>query len=665
MPPEVWGGIEATVVRIGGRWRSQIVETGHHDRPDDLDRIASLGIRTLRYPVLWESVAPEHPDACDWSWHDRQLRKLQTLGIDVIAGLVHHGSGPGYTDLLDHTFGEKLAAYAGTVAKRYPWIQRFTPVNEPLTTARFSALYGHWYPHRRDEASFLRAVVNQCRGIVLAMQAIRRETPCAKLIQTEDLGRTFSSRLLQYQAEFENQRRWLSFDLLCGSIDTSHPLRDYLLRNGITGAELSFFQQNACPPDTLGMNHYPTSERYLDERCDLFHPSSHGGNGRHRYADIEAVRVDLPVEATGPEARLQELWDRYRRPVAITEVHHGSTREEQLRWLLEGWQSALAVQKQGGNVQAVTAWALLGVVDWNSLLLQHQGFYEAGAFDIRSNPPRPTILAKAITSLARQQSFRHPVLAVPGWWRRQSRLYEHLRSQDPEPLPPSQPVLVLGNTVLTDIIAGSCTLRGLPAVAVQVPASVDGGLLYAVQLLRRHQPWAVMDTDLATCDRERAGPDGSGVDFRRVGFLAAACDAAGIPFIGLHQWAGTTDHPSAGMVKENIEIRQLPRMEGLSGFPQLQGFLRDHPRALILDVGFLPEDCLPALSHAALDLLIDGETGLWHLPYLDGAQRLAASGLTFIRGPNVTRGLQQAALSRRRGIPDRQLSAGREVLTER
>ena len=35
--------------------------------------------------------------------------------------------------------------------------------NEPLTTARFSALYGAWYPHAKDDALFSRAVVNRGR----------------------------------------------------------------------------------------------------------------------------------------------------------------------------------------------------------------------------------------------------------------------------------------------------------------------------------------------------------------------------------------------------------------------------------------------------------------------------------------------------------------------
>ena len=50
------------------------------------------------------------------------------------------------------------------VAERYPWVEHYTPVNEPLTTARFSGLYGHWYPHARDDGAFLRALLQPVPG---------------------------------------------------------------------------------------------------------------------------------------------------------------------------------------------------------------------------------------------------------------------------------------------------------------------------------------------------------------------------------------------------------------------------------------------------------------------------------------------------------------------
>ncbi|MBV9377718.1 MAG: dTDP-4-dehydrorhamnose reductase, partial [Alphaproteobacteria bacterium] len=147
---EIWGGVECTITRVQDTFRDQLADTGHKHRPHDLDAIAELGLRTLRYPVLWEQVAPDSLERPDWGWHDGRLKRVARLGMRPIAGLVHHGGGPRYTNLLDPEFPHLLARYAGMVAQRYPSIEIFTPVNEPLTTARFSCLYGHWYPHRKD-----------------------------------------------------------------------------------------------------------------------------------------------------------------------------------------------------------------------------------------------------------------------------------------------------------------------------------------------------------------------------------------------------------------------------------------------------------------------------------------------------------------------------------
>jgi hypothetical protein len=222
-PLGLWAGAECTVNRVGDHYFDQTVWTGHQDRISDLDLFAGLGICRLRYPVLWERTAPRGLARADWSWADARLARLRELGVRPVVGLVHHGSGPRHTSLLKPSFAAGVARFARAVAERYPWVDSYTPINEPLTTARFSALYAHWYPHARDERSFVEALLNQCRAVVLAMRAIRFVNPAAQLIQTEDLGKTFSTPLLAYQAEFENQRRWLSFDILCGRLDRRHP----------------------------------------------------------------------------------------------------------------------------------------------------------------------------------------------------------------------------------------------------------------------------------------------------------------------------------------------------------------------------------------------------------------------------------------------------------
>lgn len=431
-PPELWGGVECTVNRVGDRFFDQLHASGHHQRDADIAAIAGLGLRAVRYPVLWERTEPA-PGRPDFAWADRRLALLQAHGLAAIVGLVHHGSGPAHTHLLDPQFPRLLARYAGAVARRYPWIELYTPVNEPLTTARFSGLYGHWYPHHRSDGSFCRALVQQCRATQLAMREIRRVQPRARLLHTEDLGATFSTPALLYQAEFENERRFLSTDLLCGRVDRHHPLRDYLTDAGITDAELAALGDEP-PPDLLGVNHYITSVRFLDDRVEHYPDALVGGNGRHRYADVEAVRV-CAEGFLEPHELLAELWARYRLPIAITEAHLACDPDEQVRWFDELWRAARRCRESGIDVRAVTAWSLLGAFDWHCLVTQRTGYYEPGAFDVRDGTPRPTELARYLADLGRGAGADHHALARPGWWRLPSRLVHPPAARAHRPAP--------------------------------------------------------------------------------------------------------------------------------------------------------------------------------------------------------------------------------------
>ncbi|MGI4743934.1 MAG: family 1 glycosylhydrolase [Janthinobacterium lividum] len=420
---EIWGGVECTCRRVGDTYSDQLVRSGHRDRLDDLDRFADLGLRTLRYPVLWETVAPDSLDHPDWQWPDERLGRLQELGIEPIMGLVHHGSGPRYTALDQPSFAPGLARYARMVAERYPWVTYYTPVNEPLTTARFSGLYGLWYPHGRSDATFVRILINELQATRLAMLAIREVNPAAQLVQTEDLGQAHGTPALAEQVAFENHRRWLTFDVLSGRVTPAHPLWDYLRGHGIAAAELQEFVDSPLPPDVLGINYYATSERYLDDRLELY-PGQPVISGvcYPAYADVEALRV-TGVAPVGLESLLRETWERYRIPLAITESHLGCTREEQLRWLHQTWEAANRLHASGVELRGLTVWSLLGAFDWDNLLTQDGASYETGIFDVRSGQPRPTALHEMVRCLIKDGYYRHPVLLGKGWWQRDMRFY--------------------------------------------------------------------------------------------------------------------------------------------------------------------------------------------------------------------------------------------------
>lgn len=413
---ELWGGHECTVNRVGDRWRDQSRLSGHDERPEDLDRFAELGLKALRYPVLWERIE-RAPGRCDWSWADVRLERMRSLGLRPIVGLIHHGSGPAWTDLLDTGFAPGLARHAARAAERYPWVRDWTPVNEPLTTARFSALYGHWHPHLRDERAFWLALLNQIDAVRLSMRAIRQVRPDARLVQTEDFGHTWATAPCAVQARYENERRLMTWDLLSGRVTPGHPL--WLRLEGLgLGARLDAIAEDPCPPQLLGVNHYVTSDRFLDHRLERYPPQVHGGNGEIAYADIEAVRV-LSDRACGWDRSLRTLWERYGLPIAVTECHLGCTPEQQRLWLAACWNAALRARADGVPVEAVTVWALLGSYDWDSLLTRSAGRYEAGAFDVSGGVPLRTSLGDLIANLG--AGGPAPVEGG-GWWEMEQRL---------------------------------------------------------------------------------------------------------------------------------------------------------------------------------------------------------------------------------------------------
>jgi dTDP-4-dehydrorhamnose reductase len=651
--PELWGGFECTVNRLGDSYMDQLELSGHAARESDLELLREIGFHAVRYPVLWERVAPNGMENIDWSWPDRRLQKLRASGIRPIAGLLHHGSGPKHTNLLDPRFPELFAVYARSVAERYPWLDAYTPINEPLTTARFSCLYGHWYPHQRDNGKFLRALLNQCRATILAMAEIRKVNPREQLVQTEDLGKIHSTAPLAYQADFENQRRWLSLDLLCGLVGQHHPLRKHILSHGIAGHELEWFLENPMPPDILGFNYYLSSERFLDHRVKLYPGCPIGGNEQDVYVDVEAART-LKEGLGGAGTLLREAWQRFKLPLALTEVHNGCTREEQARWFVEQYDSAAGLISQGIDVRAVTAWALLGSFNWNTLVTR-EGTYEPGVYDVRAPRPLPTVMVRILQAIAAGKSPDHPFLKSPGWWRKPSRhtygvCCSSISGSPARPLPPrrtepARPILIAGRTgTLGGTFARICAERGLEYELLS-RAQMDIANLRSVNAaIERWQPWAIVnaagyvrvdDAELESerCSRENTlGP----------AVLAAACANRGIKLLSFSSDL-VFDGQKSTPYLESDPVRPLNRY-GISKAEAESAVLALLPAALIVRASafFGPWDeynfvtatlralyrgeevmattdyvvsptYVPDLVHASLDLMIDDARGIWHL----------------------------------------------------
>jgi dTDP-4-dehydrorhamnose reductase len=407
MSIEIWASPEPTIARIDDTHsRDQLVETGHAARAGDIALLADLGVRAARYPVLWEMTAPHDPHRRDYRWAAARLEALASRGVAPIVTLLHHGSGPRYTNLLDPAFPELFAEYAAATARRFPWITGWTPINEPLTTARFSTLYGVWYPNRFDDAAFGRAIVNEARAIALASDRIRDVIPNATFMLTEDLQRFVAAdESVAAYVEHKRQRMYVSCELLQGRIVDGHPMHRYLVeRCGISAIELAECARRPHPPDVMGWNYYPYSERWL------------AGDGSGRAQNLGLVEV--APEQLDFRAALRAAHARLQLPFALSEVHVIGDEDERARWMLQRFADVVALQDDGLPIVGFGAWAAFGMVDWVSLLRSSDGVREDGIYTCVSaaETPQRTKVADVVTALAAGTIPAMPARA--GWWER-------------------------------------------------------------------------------------------------------------------------------------------------------------------------------------------------------------------------------------------------------
>lgn len=663
-PLQMWAGLECTLNRVGDCYIDQSEKNGHTSRISDLKLFAQLNLKKIRYPCLWERVAPDDLDHCDWSYLDGRLNEIRKLGISPIAGFLHHGSGPIYTNLLDPEFPVKLALYARKFAIRFPWVEDYTPVNEILTTARFSCLYGHWYPHKKEHASFIKAIFNQVKGTILAMRAIREIIPKARLIQTDDLGRAQSTEELKYQADFENERRWLGWDLLCGKISGDHPIAWYL-KAGMSDEDFTWLINNSGPPDIIGINHYHLSNRFLDHRMELYPEWSHGGNEIDKYADVGAVDTGQS-ELPDPASILIEAWERYHIPIAVTEVHTIGHREAQMRWLYQMWNAAKLARTYGAEIRAITPWSLLGTYDWHKLCTVCEMFYEPGVYDMRSTDkiPRSTGLSYLVKELSTNGDADHPILQLPGWWKTKRRILWGARHGEFSTLSTSnhRPIVITGATgTLGQAFARICGERNIP-YRILKRSDLDIGIIDDVRTkLNEFNPWVVINAagyvnvDLAEDDKERC--------FRENVFgplnLATACAEKNIPIITFSSDLvfdgksivpyiesdkanplniyGESKAESERLVMRMNDKALIIRTSSFFGPWDEHNFVTNVLKILVnknevtaANDTYITPTYIPDLVNATLDLILDSEKGIVHLTNKDtvsweGFAQIAAS----------------------------------------
>jgi beta-glucosidase len=349
-------GIESSIptIRNGSVRVDEMEKCGHYEKwRTDFDLVEELGIRFLRYgPPLHRTFLGR--GNYDWSFADETFSDLRRRDIIPIVDLCHFGLPDWIGNFQNGEFPELFAEYAESFARRYRWVQLYTPVNEMYICATFSARYGWWNEQATDDRSFVTALKNIVKANVLAMRRILDIRPDAIFIQSESTEYFHADNPAAIApAERMNAERFLSLDLNYGRrVDSD--MYEYLMDNGMTREEYHFFLHNNLKHHCiLGNDYYITNE--------------------HRVSADGATRPAGDV--FGYDEITWQYYDRYKLPVMHTEtnINQGPNGNEGVEWLWKQWANVLRIRNDGVPIVGFTWYSLTDQVDWDSALRENNG----------------------------------------------------------------------------------------------------------------------------------------------------------------------------------------------------------------------------------------------------------------------------------------------------
>lgn len=347
-------GIEDTFITAPhpktGRTLDEYELTEHYTRwQDDVGLLARLGIRSARYGIPWHRINPA-PGQWDFTWADGPIERLLELGIHPIVDLVHYGL-PSWIEgaYLNPDFPQYMAEYAVRVAERFRGrVFAYTPLNEPRVTAWYCGKLGWWPPNQRGWRGFLSVMRGVCRGIVQTVEALEAVDPELVFahVDATDLYEPMQPDLAD-EAARRQELVFLALDLVSGRVGPGHRLLPWLLKHGLSEEDLRWFQEQAVRLDLIGINLYPLfSEKRLTRSA-------------------RGLRVRMPYASADIIDRLSQLyWERYQRPLFISETASEGSLARRRAWLEDSLTAVCRVRARGIPLIGYTWWPLFALVTW-------------------------------------------------------------------------------------------------------------------------------------------------------------------------------------------------------------------------------------------------------------------------------------------------------------
>ena len=362
-------GIECSypTIQNGRVRRDQLRECGHYDRwQEDLGLVKAMGLNVLRYGLPYYAIH-QGPGKFDWSFADQAMAEIKRLEITPILDLMHFGVPDWIGNFQNPDLPVYFAEFCEAVAKRYPWVRYFTPVNEIYVTARLSAKDGLWNEQLKTDRGFVTALKHCVAASIMGNQQIAKCRPDCVIVQSEsaEYNHSFTAKPSP-DVELGNQLRFLSLDLLYAN-PPSGTVTMYLMDNGLTRDEYNWFMAGKPPGyQIMGNDYYGQNERIL----------------------LPDGTKQTSVDVLGWYQITKAYYERYHLPVMHTETNIFDPDMAPV-WLNKQWLNVLRMRQDGVPVLGFTWYSLIDQIDWDTALGELNNHVNAcGLYDL-NRKPRP------------------------------------------------------------------------------------------------------------------------------------------------------------------------------------------------------------------------------------------------------------------------------------
>jgi len=331
------GGFECSTHRLRSGRRLDLIHSTRHDELafSDYRLLQRHGIATARDGLRW-TLIEAHAGKYDFSSATGMLRAARDSGMQVIWDLWHYG-WPDDIDIFSAAFVTRFTAFAREAAKyisEYTDVPLVSPINEISFFAWAGGEGGIFNPfahHRGDDVK--RQLV---RATIAGIDAMREVNPSIRTFQIDPIINVVarSSREQDIRdAEGYRQSQFGAWDMITGRAEPELGGRDDLV-------------------DVIGVNYYIHNQFVW--QGSMIVPSD------PRYLHVSAM--------------LQEVYERYRRPIFVAETGiEDDTRPAWLRYMCKEVFSAMAA---GVPVEGLCLYPIVNHPGWDDDRHCYNGLFD-------------------------------------------------------------------------------------------------------------------------------------------------------------------------------------------------------------------------------------------------------------------------------------------------